>query len=407
MNSKLIVVLACLLGAALAEKSPVLTWGSNSPLRPYLSTISEDDFAEMMKPLAKDTMILTFLANGLRREDFGCKSSPSRATCFSNLAEATPKTYYGSVENPLEALRKVTENRESVTVDGNGKLEREIECQLGKEIIIDLSNIDEGSTLSTQSNQVLEKQDGIMGQVYEHFLAKGCKITAIYTSSPSSTSDVVSKSRTRRAAADKATSGTMFRSNKDFLIFWTDLIVREEQEDKKWISTPITISDMTLPEKNETSFSVNLNGGNNKLSFLISLNLGYFKLSNLMLNNQEFYVPSELTAPTDFSYSCGNLTLESKQKKLAEGEKPEKVRMILWNSLQMQAPFNNETSNDFKFGDAWYCVGFFSSGILAGLFVVFILLGIMSVGICWMLDINTMDRFDDPKGKTITINVNE
>lgn len=50
---------------------------------------------------------------------------------------------------------------------------------------------------------------------------------------------------------------------------------------------------------------------------------------------------------------------------------------------------------------------FFTAPILAGLFVVFILLFIVTWGIIMIMDIKTMDRFDDPKGKTISINVVE
>ncbi|KOB75241.1 putative vacuolar ATP synthase subunit S1 [Operophtera brumata] len=59
------------------------------------------------------------------------------------------------------------------------------------------------------------------------------------------------------------------------------------------------------------------------------------------------------------------------------------------------------------FGDSFHCVGFFSAPIWSGLFVVFILLSITFYGILMMMDIRTMDRFDDPKGKTITINAGE
>lgn len=53
------------------------------------------------------------------------------------------------------------------------------------------------------------------------------------------------------------------------------------------------------------------------------------------------------------------------------------------------------------------CVGFFSPAIWGALFVVILLMSIMSCGITFILDIKTNDRFDDPKGKTITISAQE
>lgn len=62
----------------------------------------------------------------------------------------------------------------------------------------------------------------------------------------------------------------------------------------------------------------------------------------------------------------------------------------------------NETNP--KFSDAYDCVGFTSIPIWSGLFITAILLMILTFGITMMMDIRTMDKFDDPKGKTITIN---
>lgn len=59
------------------------------------------------------------------------------------------------------------------------------------------------------------------------------------------------------------------------------------------------------------------------------------------------------------------------------------------------------------FDDPYNCVGFTTIPIWSGLFVTFILLLIMTFGLTMMMDIKTMDRFDDAKGKTITINTSE
>lgn len=36
-----------------------------------------------------------------------------------------------------------------------------------------------------------------------------------------------------------------------------------------------------------------------------------------------------------------------------------------------------------------------------------VLASILAFGICMIVNISTMDRFDDPKGKTISVNVGE
>jgi len=49
------------------------------------------------------------------------------------------------------------------------------------------------------------------------------------------------------------------------------------------------------------------------------------------------------------------------------------------------------------------CMGFFSIPIWMGVITMLSMLAIVLLGIGMLLSINTMDRYDDPKGKTITI----
>jgi len=60
-----------------------------------------------------------------------------------------------------------------------------------------------------------------------------------------------------------------------------------------------------------------------------------------------------------------------------------------------------------RFGPAYDCVYFFTAAIWSGIFVCAILSIIMAFGLVMIIDIKTMDLFDDPKGKTITINTSE
>jgi len=42
-----------------------------------------------------------------------------------------------------------------------------------------------------------------------------------------------------------------------------------------------------------------------------------------------------------------------------------------------------------------------------GVITMLVLLVIVLLGVAMLLSINTMDRYDDPKGKTITVNVTD
>lgn len=62
-------------------------------------------------------------------------------------------------------------------------------------------------------------------------------------------------------------------------------------------------------------------------------------------------------------------------------------------------------SNDteYIFGRVNYCQGFFSSGIWMAISSLLILTTILAFGVSFLFGINTMDRFDDPKGKPLSI----
>ncbi|XP_064605643.1 V-type proton ATPase subunit S1-like [Liolophura sinensis] len=76
---------------------------------------------------------------------------------------------------------------------------------------------------------------------------------------------------------------------------------------------------------------------------------------------------------------------------------------LLFRKLQVQ-PFDVKNG---RFGLPWDCVGFFTAPIWMALFSIIILLIILAYGLWMILSINVMDRFDDSKGKTITINAQE
>lgn len=80
-----------------------------------------------------------------------------------------------------------------------------------------------------------------------------------------------------------------------------------------------------------------------------------------------------------------------------------RVLINLLIAFLFQLEPNPECSQGFKFSNGYNCVGFFSIGILSSLFVTFILAGGLFIGIMMMMLIQTPERFDDPKGPTITV----
>ena len=60
-------------------------------------------------------------------------------------------------------------------------------------------------------------------------------------------------------------------------------------------------------------------------------------------------------------------------------------------------------SNSTNFSYASDCAGFFTPGIWMGLVTTLLMLWILTYGLSMILQVNTVDRFDDPKGPSISV----
>ena len=71
----------------------------------------------------------------------------------------------------------------------------------------------------------------------------------------------------------------------------------------------------------------------------------------------------------------------------------------------MQALFGGgkNSTGSRAFGRPYDCIGMMSVPILSGLFIILILTLIMAWALAMIMNIKTMDRFDDPKGASISV----
>lgn len=60
-----------------------------------------------------------------------------------------------------------------------------------------------------------------------------------------------------------------------------------------------------------------------------------------------------------------------------------------------------------RFSESYDCASFFTTVVWMGFLVVLLYLFILAVGIFFLYDIRTNDRFDDPKEKTITVSATD
>jgi V-type H+-transporting ATPase S1 subunit len=141
-----------------------------------------------------------------------------------------------------------------------------------------------------------------------------------------------------------------------------------------------------------------------------ALDPGYWSVSQLLMTYTNESNPSEPIevvmdhkaisdwTPVGLSYSCyapDSVKPMKSSNKTSDYAAP----FIAFQQLQIQA---YGIRND-QFGHYNDCQGFFSIGIWMALISMVIMIAIVVFGIIMLSNITTMDRYDDPKGKTIIV----
>lgn len=181
--------------------------------------------------------------------------------------------------------------------------------------------------------------------------------------------------------------------NDHFFIALSGLRIGNTDVDVNTIS--VTLNETSAAKPNH--LEVNIRSGDNNLGIQFYLSAGTWSAKNFKLGDVRYFPQVPVNAYDRKSFGCGFL-------RLSDGK-----NYIEFYDVQIQPLFNPENDEKLtQFSDtANDCVGFFSPAIWGALFVIIILVSILSCGLTFIMDIKTMDRFDDPKGKTIIINAQE
>lgn len=161
-------------------------------------------------------------------------------------------------------------------------------------------------------------------------------------------------------------------------------------DETTFVEYNITTEPKAVKTNNQTLVTIYVNG--NEFTFEINFHHGYWNMENFKFKSEPA-IRVNISVSDSYSYSCST-SLEFKN----EAKSKNKFHLF-WTDFQLQ-PYKK----DIKiFQDAYNCVNFTSPTIWSGLFISFIFIFILTIGFAWLFDIKTMDRFDDPKGKTITV----
>lgn len=385
---------------ALDQTSPVLIFGHNENTKTIpkvaisaTTYINQRDFEELLQTFVEDQPIVMFVADDLSPEKFNAKDDKG-VRAFENLAnDMKILEYIPYVKNAVDNIVTNGKSVDNVKVSTTNEMEPKPSAD-SKFIIVNLPEC----LPSELDFHCLSRYDRIIHAItqldtYKDFLF-------ILSSKQNARLQNEEHSRKRRAAANVKNS----LSHKNALVYFKDFFERSKVEPITDTSVSLSVTGVTLKDNViEVQFS-----GKYEivLSFEYNPSTESWQLSQTSsrIGNQQINASSigiDIAAPRGFSFSCTSsvyIPLDNNKD----------VAGVYFQNFQIQFNFDNQDGEVIaRFGDSYDCVGFTNAAIWAGLFISFLLLFIMSTGITYIMDIRTMDRFDDPKGKTITVTASE
>lgn len=390
-------------------------------------------------------IISCFIIAQLSSEDLSlCRTAEGR-TCFPGIQQIPSKLYLAAVAEPLTVLQELAgaEQTDDIVITSNGVLSKPIQGKAGQFVFVDLKNDVPNET----KDVTFSRHDSIITKLATELSKKHKNLLIIFTGRKSSAadhrrvarqaaaapvsdvsaaapvSDVAAAVNTTSAPAAaivpvvEATTHSAPTHAKqveaddtipEFETFFNRSRLLLYYHELKFTNISIEIEDINIIEVSPTQLTVELNPIASQIEYKLTLNItgdgGYWQVDGIEFRNT-IIVPrhTSIAALDNFSFHCSPIIA------FYNATNGESIDDLQWSGLQLQPFFGALEPSDgpYGFGEAWDCVGFTSAGIWGGLFVTLLMLLILSIGISWMMEIRTMDRFDDPKGKTITINTNE
>ncbi|XP_065342830.1 V-type proton ATPase subunit S1-like [Cloeon dipterum] len=362
-----------------------------------LEKVDDELFTNLLKEKISSKgskpLVLLFLEENLSSEDFVTDEDKVFPHLQKIIDKSRDTIYLPSVVSPTTALKELDQ-------DGYTWLSYNSEELPESESIILVINLDDAQEGESRP-QMLSRHDEKISSIYSSALKVYSNVLGIYTSRYSSwNSAEVSVHRIRRQAAP---STSVTYNNGTFLHDSNNKVVMYVRGDPILIkgNTPIRLNltsatTITVDEKQDMqTFSVVFSQPSKvtlRFRFPI-LFTGYWNIGEVEVQNGSdapivLSLMDNITVPMNFSYHCSayNTTFR------------EGTNALVLTEFQVQ-PFNYH----LRFNDAYDCSYFFTIPILSGLFCTIFLAIIMAYGLSMILDIKTNDRFDDPKGKTITV----
>lgn len=284
-----------------------------------------------------------------------------------------------------------------------------------------LFNLPYCASIHKSCQEVLHKNDEIIGEVLRIVKAKNVPYTAIYTGlQPSHESLETSmsgqpqgRSLLQAAAVGDVQPPIMYNvSDSPCIMLWAQNLNVSFAGTASWID--LTVQTPTLDGSicNGTNSMLVLNYPSGiTLSFAMSQRFfpvsarNWFTLDTVHLQSNSqaasFSGSHGIYAPAEYSFHCQSVN-SFRNALLVPGEATQNASQWRLNFVDFQIQ-GFGLANGTNFSYASDCAGFFTAGIWMGLLTSLLMLLILAYGLHMIMQLNSMDRFDDPKGPSISV----
>jgi V-type H+-transporting ATPase S1 subunit len=394
--STLLVLGTVFVASTHCDKVPVFLWGTKTTIHtPALKTHDSENFNNFLrKQISDDAVTVVFFENNLSTQDLTQCKNAEGTSCFQYLNSIKSSSYLPSVENPIETMELYHEGNQLLThLNTDGSFNMNFN-DIGKGDIIFFPLADGHE--NENPAELFSRHDDLMRKFVEK-LSPEFEVVGIYTGNHA---PIVHSLQKREVNAnetevqpiqqdEEVVENPKTFSNERVLMYFTRLYYTTADS-----KIDLDVTSMSLGGNTSVNtIQIILHSGEDLFSFEINERASTYHLENVVFNSLRMR-HEQISVNLPFSFHCGpGVIFRSKQSDV----------IVVWQGLQIEPQFNRTSFNGSYFSESWDCVGFTSGGVWMGLVITFLLLSILSCGFAWMFDIKTMDRFDDPKGKTITV----
>lgn len=390
--------------------SPVLFFKSKENPNSYPKSVissttpwKQQEFEKILGEMDPKQRIIFLVTDDLSPEDLSIKNEHDRRG-FQNLATGLDIVdYIPYVQNAVDNKITMGKNVERTTLMSNNEIQPKPN-ESARIIFVSLPECDE----SESRYHCMARIDracyalATSGEFKDALFALSSEMNSHLHEVHSRRARDVAQAAA--AAAPAAAPDTKAHTYKDAnsLLYFKDMI----EKGKKGKDTIVEVTGATTTKIDDKNIQIKIASKYPIVWHFTLDEFGYWSLNeaNSTFNNQPLYQwQSDFSAPENYSFSCNSPSLYFQLN-----DKDSDVGGVYFTNLQLQVNFTSTENTPLeRFEESYDCVGFTSAPIWAGLFVTFLLLAIISTAITYIMDIRTMDRFDDPKAKTITINASE